>query len=678
MIALASRQAGAAVRVHVRVAPLRWVASVPLSGSADLTIVDLAEGATETTVDGQDVLVCAGATDRAVQCVSPAATGQHDLVFALGPGRRVTGRCMVGRMPARATLSLVLPRVQSKRAYAIPLARSKGKTELTVATGRDGTFSIPHVEPGVYDLQANVAGRTAHQLITIPALKAGAPDAAVTVPDLRLAEGVQISISVRDGNGPLEKAGVGLYQETADPREPIVIEGTTDKDGIAKLAGADPSLPVTLTCSDAGHQRDRQHFVNLPAFANCTVARFASVRGVVVDPDGKPIASATVSIPGTRSQARTTSEGVFTLKEIPPAKRQLQVVAAGYAILKSAITVEEGADLDAGTLRLSPGEPVAGSVVDAVSGTPIAGALVAITEPAGSGSTSTDERGEFTITADADAPLFLSATADGYAMQRQRREVNQDVKFALQRPARLVVTVYSEGSLCGNCSVIASGSGGMGDHRQTGSDGVATFDSLTPGEYDVTREETTTRGPVAFVSGGKLTRRVVLRASETTTLRLGEPGHIVKVTVTPPTLGWDLATTDSTGNAAVLHLDATGAYSITKVPDVALNLSLMQAGRSVRVAVLSSNFDGAIYNVSLADTLLQVTCTRAGAAARGVNVMVRASNGDAMAWSVTDASGSVVVPFLTPGIYIVTGEGARQMVTVGADQRSAVALALKQ
>lgn len=116
-----------------------------------------------------------------------------------------------------------------------------------------------------------------------------------------------------------------------------------------------------------------------------------TLSGMVVDPDGRPVAGAKISTetfdPNTSTrrvmaEARTDAGGRFHLGPVDPFYRQLRfgllVEAKGFAgqcIPSGNRSVFPGLDCDLGTIRLDHGRVFTGTVID-VAGAPLADAAV--------------------------------------------------------------------------------------------------------------------------------------------------------------------------------------------------------------------------------------------------------------------------------------------------------------
>ena len=275
--------------------------------------------------------------------------------------------------------------------------------------GPDGRYRLL-VEPGLYEFQLRVPG---HGVLRLGKQAIGANEA---VPlDLKLIPGVNFEARFVNSTTGAPVAGYRLE----DWRNPS-IAATSDANGVARIAEMLPgpfefSKPrdgddYARWWSDActteygrfeaanrfGFQRnfDGLDFDLRPGMAPVTIALepAATIRGVVLDPDGRPVAGATVapaltgsgnSLSGdTRFSVETGTDGTYTMKLPASGKIAYNLVAhdGKYGETRAwangvidPFRTTPGQVLDGVTLRLTRGATVAGRVVDAATGVPIAG-----------------------------------------------------------------------------------------------------------------------------------------------------------------------------------------------------------------------------------------------------------------------------------------------------------------
>lgn len=207
-----------------------------------------------------------------------------------------------------------------------------------------------------------------------------------------------------------------------------------------------------------------------PTAATQTVLPAISVRGVVLDPAGKPIEAATVNllsapdeqpetrIPAVLASGRTLADGSFAIELVQsPESLRVHVAKAPYApslvvaVQPTAMVVELGA------IGLAPPRALRGRAVGA-AGAPLAGATVYARSAIDVGpfdpalrSATTDAQGQFRFDALPLAPLTIGGLAAGHApawregLDLRAPELDDVLlEFAPAAPLRPVVVVDAD------------------------------------------------------------------------------------------------------------------------------------------------------------------------------------------------------------------------------------------
>lgn len=622
-----------------------------------------------------------GASERATSCRRVSIGQDSAETFTLELGREARGRCLIGRRPAaKAELRLVFSALQSRRPYSIPFGRREQKIVDSVQTDSDGRFVIAHITPGDYVIEVRLQNGRIHRTtaITIPARNANEAEAAVQIRDISIPAGVDIAIRVRSRDGlPVSKAGIGLWQErVANDEQPIVVEAKSDPKGNAFLSGADLKLPLRLSCSAEGFVRANLHFDAPPNEVTCILDRFASIRGEVRDKHGAPRAGANVSIRGTSSRSTTDERGAFVFRNLPAGEYGLRATLPGYRTASVDVSVAPEEKKQLSTIELVPGDAIHGHVRDASSGGSISGALVKIIDPSGAGEATSDDAGAFSLTADATAAMTLEASASGFATVRQIRtglsSTADDLIIDLPRPGRLEVVVWDEEAddACTGCIVHTSLKGAMRSER-TDAAGLAVFSDAAPGEYQVTREFARASASSVHVSGGGVWRSAVVKSGETTRVRIGEPATSITVTLIPPQPpSWRLQAV-CPPLVSYANADAAGAYGVHK-RDSACRISLVDETRSTYIGTIPEEFRESSLAIPLASGVVTVTFTDNHGPIAGANVQLVSATGQITATAITLSNGSVEIPFVSPGTYLIAtpGIGENRTISVAAGGRT--------
>ncbi len=665
--ALLSLPAHATVSLTIRSADASnvWVASIPIGPQGVAASWDVPPGSSKFQApieSGTQTLLCVGAPERATSCRRVSVGQDSAETFTIESGREVRGRCLIGRrLAAKAVLQLVYAGLQSRRAYAIPLGRRKQKIVDSVQADSEGRFIFPHLAPGDYVIDVHLPTGQIHQTatVTIPARKANEAETAVQIRDISIPAGVDITVGVRTRDGlPVSKAGVSLWQEReTNDSQPIVVQTTSDLKGNAKLSGADPKLPLRLSCSADGFVRANLRFDAPPDEATCVLDRFASMRGEVRDEHGAARVGVHVSIRGTSSGLITNEHGAFIFKNLPAGDYGIRATLPGYRTANVDVSVAPEEDKQLSAIELVPGDAIHGHVRDASSGTAISGAIVRIIDPLGAGEATSDDAGAFSLTADATAPMSLEASASGFATVRQIRNgltsTADDLIIDLPRPGQLEVVVWDEGAdeACTGCTVHTSLKGAMRSER-TDAAGLAVFNDAAPGEYQVTREFARAGASSVHVFGGGTWRSAVVKSGETTRVRIGEPATSITVTLTPPPLqSWRLQAV-CPPLLSYANADAAGVYVVRK-RESACRISLVDESRSTYVGTIPEEFHESSFSIPLASGVVTATFTGSHGPLAGANVQLTSATGQIAATAITLQNGSVEIPFVSPGTYVI-------------------------
>jgi hypothetical protein len=124
-----------------------------------------------------------------------------------------------------------------------------------------------------------------------------------------------------------------------------------------------------------------------------------TVTGTVTNAgSGAPLAGATVGTDSASITTTTDSNGNFTLTGVPPGPQTLAVSRSGFSPATKAVTMVAGTSVSAGAIALTPLAPfgtITGTVINATTGDPLAGATV--TTGGIPSSVTTDTNGNFTL-----------------------------------------------------------------------------------------------------------------------------------------------------------------------------------------------------------------------------------------------------------------------------------------
>lgn len=623
-------------------------------------------------------ILCAGARDRAVTCTQRFLTESRLQPPALEPGVAVEGSLLVDAVPAAGAQVAVVPAgLSTSRFFTLPLAREDEGDDLVRSVSADarGIFRLPPLAPGDYRLQVHLrGGRLYHgDPFRLPAAEAvrgpggsreeGAPPV-FHLGEIAIEGGVSVEVFVTDLAGaPLAGFDVGASQGE-EVQEMVIFEAESDDRGRAVLSGIDPLQPVTLICTGEGYRRSRRSFEAPPPLHLCELEPLASLEGWVLTPSDDPLAGATVSIVAASRRAQSDREGGFTLDSLPAGAYELEVAASGYQPERLSLDLEPGEHKALPPIALLPGREWVARVVDATTGSPVAGARIRAVEPPGALTGRTDGEGELRVQTAGEGQMKLEVRARGYPRTlfpvdlAECANAQEPCIFELARGGRIRVLIWDEesGAPCVGCAVSVAGPGSgslLTDDR-----GEALSEPLAPGLYQVTPERLESLGALVTRSGGHDTRWARVESGAVTEVRFGEPARGVEVVFSPPVPpGWSLEAR-SGGGRRLYAAQGDGSFQIQH-RGRPLELFLVDGqGRSVRQAALPAELDTSSLRLSLPRIRLAGYLTTGDAPSPGRRLqVVSAGDGSLQASAVTGVDGAFSIPFLAPGSYLLLVEG---------------------
>lgn len=382
-----------------------------------------------------------------------------DVRLVLGPARSAGGRVVdpEGQPVAGATVELVRSlAAESPSDQGILADDGLYRTE----TGSDGSFRLADLPGGWFDVEVRRPGFVP---LTSPGVEMRPDDSVADLGTLVLAPGKRLEGRATEPGGapvagaevwvvPDEEAGSRAWKAFREAGPAMV----TDPDGRFVLQGLDPRQSLSVDVCRPGYQTGRIWQPTLEEGpVQVTLPRAARLSGRVVDPGGKPVSGASVSVSlagasrgdfflptspcpqsGKFSSAETDAEGRFTLEPLEEGLFELQVYAEGYLPADSVnVEVKVGSESAGPTLVLERetvltkkapgaertiGRRARGRVVDP-DGNPVPGALVDTPENHFIGSAYTASDGSFSLEVDEGAFVLL-ARKPGYGPVRLDHE----------------------------------------------------------------------------------------------------------------------------------------------------------------------------------------------------------------------------------------------------------------
>ncbi len=291
--------------------------------------------------------------------------------------------------------------------------------------------------------------------------------------------------AVTDAGNGAPIAGATVAYSGTGPTGPVSGTVTSDSTGHYSAAGIAVSS-YSVSAQAGGYQSQTATAVvggGSTATQNFALtASTSSLTGTVTDAgSSKPIAGATVTA-GTAS-ATTNSSGVYSISGLAPGTYTATATATGYTSQSASVTVTAGSTTTQNfALSPNPGT-ISGTVTDAGSAAPIAGATVSYS----GGGTTTDGSGHYTLAGVAEGSYTLTASASGYQSQSHPVTVGPGAtatqNFALTQPYGAIAgTVTDAGTGSAIAGATVSYSGGS---ATTNASGQYTLANVPPGTYTI-------------------------------------------------------------------------------------------------------------------------------------------------------------------------------------------------
>ncbi len=452
-----------------------------------------------------------------------------------------------------------------------------------------------------------------------------------------------------DANGTASATGMAEFVVGTGNHnwEPIVGSDSRTLKTIVNTPGA---LKLSLTTTTAGFQ-----FIgtdgavgdlgNIPCQGSGTLA------GTVTDSgSGAAIAGATVSYSGmgpagsVTGNTTTDGSGRYSFPGIAVTSYTLTAQASGYQGQSTTATVGGGSTTTKNFALTGQATQLSGTVTDASTGKPIAGATVS----AGSGSAVTDAGGAYTISGLAPGTYTATATASGYASQSASVTLTTGStttqNFALApNPGTITGTVTDAGTAAPIAGATISYSGGS---TSTDGSGAYTLANVAEGSYTVTagatgyasQSRTVTVGP-----GATATQNFALTGQTT---RLS--GTVTDASTSKPIAGATVSA--GTGSAVT---DAGGAYAISGLAPGTYTATATASGyasQSASVTLTAGNTTTQNFVLAPNPGTITGTVTDAGTGAPIAGATVSYSGGSTS----TDGSGAYTLANVAEGSYSVT------------------------
>lgn len=409
--------------------------------------------------------------------------GVNPLDLILPEGREVAGRVVdrAGKPVAGAELAL----------FPAGSPREQG-----AVSGADGAFRFPRVADGTYTLRAGKEGYLTTETPNAVTV-AGAP---VRDVEVRLDRGTRIAGRI---------LGLDLYDlaevEVRAQRDDGLSErpGRVDFEGKYEIPDVGPGDWIVTASLRGGSREARGRASVEPGIEeerlDLEFGRSLTLTGHILY-GGEPLPGAVVTLRGldvsAERQGTADWEGAFRFEDVKPGGYRLQVLSQRELLNHGE---ELRIDTDRDVLVEIAAVRVSGTVVDAGSDQPLAGAVVALRRMAGSEAAflvaiGTDEEGYFALPAVTEGPYRMTVTKDGYSPSERQVDVHQaanlqEMKIPLDPAAGLDLDVRfaSGGRPPHVTAAVLDGSGRqvLFEIRAVDPSGRARFPTVPAGSWEV-------------------------------------------------------------------------------------------------------------------------------------------------------------------------------------------------
>jgi hypothetical protein len=328
-------------------------------------------------------------------------------------------------------------------------------------TDEQGRFSARGLPSGLVQLQAESDGATSDVMDVDLASTADRPEVRLVLD----AAGSIAGVVVDSQGHPVAGAQVTAYPDAADDASrPSGISraapATTDRGGAFQIRGLHPGNYRLFATGAPGLRNPVDR--GIAAAAGDSNVRIALVAGGALrgslrsSKDGASPAHAELQL-GQRAPVSITG-GTIDLPNIPPGTYDVAIRGAEFAeLVRHGVAIRDGQTTDLGTIELSAGRILVGTVVDG-RGAPVEGARIQLTASsvlAGAGARTTEDLpGAPGTTSDHDGQFTLrgvpAAAASVSALHPRRgRSIAQAIAADTADPAPVVLVLRGFGSVTG-------------------------------------------------------------------------------------------------------------------------------------------------------------------------------------------------------------------------------------
>jgi hypothetical protein len=636
------------------------VAYTGADGSGSTTSVNATTGAyTLSGVPAGTYTITAAATGyspamtNSVTVTSGVVNSGQNFVLAANTG--ISGTVFDTQSPAQ-------PIVGASVTYSVANGGHGSTT-----SGAGGLYSFPGVPPGTYGVSASAANFATG---TDPAVLVIAGHSATA--NLNLVAGSGIGGTVFDSQIPPQPI-VGASVTYTGPNGQGAT--TSGAGGTYVLTGVPVGIyTVSASATNFAPGTDRPVGVTAGSTAPASFNLIANsgINGTVFDSQSPAhaIVGASVTYTGTNGNGTTTSDsaGAYSFAGVPVGTYGVTSSAPNFASGTDSVVVTAG-NSPAATFNLNATSGISGAVTDAASGLPIPGAAVDYEGATGSGATSTDANGKYTLSGVPPGIYTVTVSATGYAMQTSSPvtvvtgAITTSTSFALIATTGTIsgtaLDTQTPGEPVATATVSYSGPNGTGSTTSINVlTGVYSLPEVPAGTYTITSTAagyTTQMSSGIVVTAGAIITDVDFQMPATS----GISGTVLDTQ--HPALGVAAAVVSyagQNGSGSTTSINpSTGGFTLAGVPAGTYTVTAVAAGYTTQTISAVTVSVGATASVTLtmpATGVLSGTLVDTQTSAQpvvGATVQYAGTSGNG---SITTSAGDYTFNGVPPGTYTLS------------------------
>ncbi len=537
------------------------------------------------------------------------------VVLVLAPTRPAVGRVLDpdGRPVAGAEVRLAAATSPAREGPPAPLASGTAESADALSAA-DGSFLVAAIPALALDAEVRRQGFAPSRVrgFKVPPVAAEAAGSPVDLGTIVLKPGAALAGQVIDGQGrPIARAQVFEVSELRPPAELAerlrqeVPAATTGPDGRFSLVDRPRGLPLHLLVSAPGYLPATVRGVRPPTLKPLSIRLTAgtALAGRVVDPEGLPVAGASIeasgraALPGREDRlvgpavlrrATAGQDGRFELPDLPEGRSTLTVSAAGFVALDDLEVDLPQPPGEEVRVVLARGATLEGRVLT-TAGEPVTGARIL----AGPAACLSDGDGVFRTDGVPTGPLAVLTTHPHYPTFRRRMLIEEGVNsLEVVLPAGTTVrgrVLDTEGAPIAGATAALEAEprgGGRAYRARTDAEGAFTLEPVAAGGYRLGASAEGFTGeegePVVIVGKEPIDGLEVVLGSAGTL-----SGQLLGL-VADELAGVTVRGEHESGESRYADVDATGGYLLRSLRAGAWRLegSLLDGQRQARARVL--------------------------------------------------------------------------------------------